>query len=264
MKLCAFRIGTVFCVLATALPGRTQDFKGHHVGESPAQFFAAEPKLKEKLDQCRNTVPRQLTDDEVRRRYGDKTLQELEKRRTSPNPEVILDKDADVYGDRCFGLLEVANGKDVKIDGTGYDSENMFSKNLSERMAGPESMPLIKAKADNITWLGSDSGSRHFVFKGGVLSNIQLLINAPYEDVVADVTKRLSVPPKEVLTPMHNAYGATWNDPSSTWDTPVVHVIAFENRNPAELHDVVLLRVETHAAYQQELEKLKNRPSTID
>ena len=266
----------LLAILTYSAAAPSQTFKGHHIGESVAEFFNAQPDLQAKLTNCLDDKPRELTEPEIKARYGAKVLKEYEKRRTDEGPNAtahtaIMDTDPDVYGDRCAALVDFAQTGQGRMEGTGYLHGNKYEQNLTKRTTSSgvslatlnAESELFKQQSLTREWAGIDPEHRTFLFSEGKLQSFSLTVFAPYADIVEDVTSKVNAKSVELLTPMHNAYGATWSDPMTTWDTKEIHVSLTESRNPAE-HNSPRLAVQTEAEYLQFVERQRHRPSSVD
>lgn len=262
---------TILVLLNGLLSASGQKFKGHEIGETTADFLTVEPNLKAKLIDCQTSVPRALMPEEIRKRYGKKTYEDYLKRvaedkaNPSSNTHVaIMDKDPDLYGERCGALINSLEKGTGTIDGTGFDRQNLFTRNIQERATtGTPSMDKINLQTESIKNHQVDLDNRHFVFRDGTLRSFSLSITADFFSVKQDVTQRLGVPPEETSVPYHNAYGATWTNLFDEWTTDNLHVELSSDNNPAKLSRPHL-SVETRSAYDAYAAAHKNRPSSID
>src|SRR5438045_1938315 len=107
------RSHTIILITLFSIGLQAQTFKGHQIGESTADFLKLEPLLQPKLADCQATAPRELTPEEIKKRYGRKVLSEAEKKH-----QVLLDTDPDAYGDRCAALM------DALLRGSGHINGN--------------------------------------------------------------------------------------------------------------------------------------------
>lgn len=102
-------------------------------------------------------------------------------------------------------------------------------------------------------------------FVDGILGTIgvQPLKNT-FEEVRNDFKARIGVEPKESMVPMRNTYGATWSNPNADWLTPDVHAHLSNDENPAKSGGGPWLLVETRAAYDEKVRKMKSQPNPLD
>jgi hypothetical protein len=108
-----------------------------------------------------------------------------------------------------------------------------------------------------------NENNRYFWFHNSALSSLALTVVAAYSSVRDDLTNRLGATPKQATVPYHNAYGATWENISSVWDTETVHVELSQDNNPAKpsLPDV---SVRSQEVYKEVLEREKREPKPLD
>ena len=245
-------LGVACCALP--LFGSAQSFQGHQIGETTEDFLKVEPELQKLLIECQNSIPRRLTDEEVKKNFGKKAVVELH-RRMMQDPNIgIMDKDQDVFYDKCGAMLTLSSKGEGIIDGKGYDRVNSFHYNLVKRAEAGESLQTMQPLRD----------LRDFSFGNGRLTAIRIsVVAADYKEVRDDVSKRLGTLPAETSLPYHNVYGATWNDPFAAWDTGTLHVELDADDNPASPRPPEL-RVQTQEAHQRGLAYERQKKSPLD
>src|ERR1035441_1158816 len=95
-------------LFAGLLQGQT--FKGHQVGEAAADFLTTEPAMQAKLNDSLATAPRELRSEDIKQRYGRKAYEKYQKQEAQLQAigkhAQVMDKDPDVYGDRCGALVD--------------------------------------------------------------------------------------------------------------------------------------------------------------
>jgi hypothetical protein len=105
-----------------------QNFKGHHIGETATEFLLAEPVIQAKLRECQANVPKELTADEIKKRFGKKGYEDYLRRVSAndtaygghpPSHIAIMDKDADLYGESCGSVIDAMVNGTGRIDGIG-------------------------------------------------------------------------------------------------------------------------------------------------
>src|SRR6266700_5061505 len=168
MKRTTLFISIVFLLVGNAVGlVHAQIFKGHQIGESVADFLKSEPALQKKLVECQATAPQDLTPEEVIKRYGRKVEANAEK-----NHQVLLDKDPDVYGDKCGALINaLVNGKG-HLFGNGYEPNNPYANKLTSRhIDDPKGHPWLQTLVED---------GREFYFDKGYLSALHLQLAADY------------------------------------------------------------------------------------
>lgn len=206
-----------------------QAFKGHTIGETTAAFLVTEPALKAKLTNCQDNAPRELTDDELRRQFGRKAAENFARQEAQLNAQGQhmrhLNRDPDVYGDQCGGLLSALVSGLGQIDGNGYDLINPYRMKLTHRAISEKDMTLMPRPVSNDRW---------FVFDKGLLVSLAMNLDVIYDTVRADVSSRLGVSPIETRIPFHNAFGAQWEAVTSTWNTVTLHAELTQDHNPGK------------------------------
>ena len=232
---------------------QSQTFKGHRIGESFSDFVKAEPAIQEKLTYCQTTTPHQLSPDEIeklspeqlRSRYGAwaksfKQYMKIEANYNKPDGALPSQKDQEQaeYRSKCSDLLNLSAKGDGELTGTGV-GPNTYSSEINDYL-------------------------RLFTFEGGRLVQLSTDLVANFDGARDDITKRVEVDPKEVKTPYHNAFGATWLDYSASWDNDSIHVELSQTNNPGERYSRPRILVETQEMHKRTLDKLKNAPNPLD
>jgi hypothetical protein len=244
---------------------QAQSFKGHQIGEAAADFLKTEPAMQAKLNDCLATAPHELTPEEIKQRYGRKIYEKYQKQelQTQANGkhEQVMDKDPDVYGDKCGALVDALVKGDGWIDGNGYDILNKYELNLLRRSMSHDLRSSLNTPLPHYPEININD--RHFTFRNGVLVALSMTLAAEYLAVREDVTKRLGVTPTEAEVPYHNAYGARWNQVIAVWDNEKLHAELSQDDNPAK-PSLPRLSVETQEIHQKYLANLKNAPSPLD
>jgi hypothetical protein len=269
-------IGLWLMSAASHLPAQT--FKGHHIGETTAEFLASEPVIRKKLDDCRADVPRALTLDEIQQQYGKKGLQDFLKLVATDKAAVangeasrhprVMSLDFDLYGEMCGGVIDSFSDGNGQIDGVGFGfwEYNSHSMSISERIkAQPMDAEWNRAleSGDRANLRMVDPTGRYFDFEHGLLASISVKLSDHLLNLRDDITIRVGVSPTSLSIPMHNAFGATWDDITYIWDTDQIHVRLTQKNNPAEPTPADL-SVESRSLYLEQEAKKKAVPNPLD
>jgi len=261
---------SILCV--PTLHGQT--FKGHHIGETAAEFLAMEPVIQARLTSCQANAPHELSPEEIKTRYGKKALQEFEKRNAEndakfgghpPSHIGVMSRDADLYGEECGPVIESLVAGTGRIDGVGSERHNHYWGNILDRTkANPMSSDAMQLDSESMKIESNyDILDRQFYFEDGKLASLSLKIPASVDSIKDDLTKRVNATPVLVSIPMNNAYGATWNNISLFWDSPELHVELSQDENPAA-PSVPRLSVESQVLYKKYQARRKAAPSPLD
>lgn len=249
-----------------------QNFKGHHIGETATEFLLVEPVIQAKLRDCQANAPKELTAEEIKKRFGKKVYQDYLRRVSAnnaayggnpPSRVVIMDKDADLYGESCGSAIDALVNGTGRIDGIGFERHNRYWANILKRTSSMSSESMSLDEASQLIQVHYDINERQFYFQSGLLASFSLNLVAGIEVIKNDISSRLGVQPTDVSVPMHNAFGARWSDVTSAWDTEKLHVTLTQNNNPAE-PSLPRLSVESHSLYTMFLERRKAAPSPLD
>ncbi len=226
--------------------GQSLTIKGHHLGESMEEFFRSEPAIQAHMELCKKLA------------LGDKAY-ELSLTHVPGQPipydialerYLLKDKKGRVYLDDAA----------IRRDSQEYNSQHCFQ--LMLRPFGRDGHLLQTINNLNI----SDKDTLvEWFSKDGIMWRMSLTTTRDtYEQVRDDFTKRIGgAPISERLIPKHNAYGATWSDPNADWLTAEVHAHLSQTENPAEPGSP-WLEIETRAAFDEQVQKIKARPSPLD
>jgi hypothetical protein len=240
------------CFIAVSSPAQT--FKSHQVGETFADFLKVEPAIQHKVDYCRTSAPHQLTPEEVAKlspeqltsRYGTatKTVQHYLKMEDNYNKPGSVSpsfrEQLNEYVMKCgpsLNLAEILTKGEGEIDGTGSDILSLSSE--------------------------YNENNRYFIFKAGHLVKFSMDLRAFYADAKDDISRRMGVAPIELITPFHNAFGATWNNYFAKWDSDKVHVELSQENNPAKPSLPAFL-VETQELHRTFMDRIKSTPAPLD
>ncbi len=239
---------------------QAQSFKGHHIGESVADFLKSEPAIDAKVKDCQANPPRALTPDEIGNRYGRKVynryMKEQAQLSSQGKHEVLFDKDPDAYGDKCGALIDMLENRRAHIKGNGYDTLNPYSIKMDDE--------FLKGERASIPPMPEvDLSNREFYFDKGELISLILSIAADYESVRKDVTSRVGVEPEEMSVPYHNAFGAHWEDITAVWDTTTLHIELSQEGNPAK-PSLPHVLVQTQELNQRNLKRRQAEPKPLD
>ncbi len=262
------RTASVLILLAASCGAQT--FKGHHIGESVSEFLVAEPELKAKLEGCVNDTPKELNPEEIRQQFGKKGAKEYEQKMASApagSHVSIYATNPEFYRDRCEALILTLRDGNGSIDGTGYSEGNPHEAAITAMMIGDSDHDrnlAIRAESARDQWRGSKIPRREYRFSAGQLVWFFYdMYDVSYEVLAFDLLQRVGAAGHETLTPMHNVYGATWNNASQDWLTADIHIHLYEDRNPAKRLPIGLV-VETRKSYEERLKQLANRKSSLD
>ena len=171
-----------------------------------------------------------------------------------------MDKDPDVYGDKCGALVDALVKGDGGIDGNGYDILNKYELNLLRRSMSHDLRSSLSTPLPPLREINENG--RQFTFRNGLLVALSMTLAVEYLAVREDVTMRLGVTPTEAEVPYHNAYGARWNEVIAVWNNEKLHAELTQDDNPAKPSP--RLSVETQEIHQKYLANLKNAPSPLD
>jgi hypothetical protein len=253
---------------ASHLPAQT--FKGYHIGETTTEFLATESSIQKKLDDCRTNVPRELTPDEIRQQYGKKALQDFlrasQSQANATSHIAVMSRDPDLYGEDCASVIDALVHGAGAINGVGF-ARNSFSSKLDQRIMA---LPILSAQRTALE-IGRTANARNtydirgrdFVFAQGLLASFSVGIGDSVITLRDDITTRVGVAPTSFSIPMHNGFGATWDDFTFMWDTDQVHVRLTQQNNPAATTPANLY-VESRSLYLEEEARRKAAPSPLD
>jgi hypothetical protein len=261
-------IGLWLVSAASQLPAQT--FKGHHIGETATEFLANEPVIQKKLDDCRTNVPRELTPDEIKQRYGKKALQDFlrasQAQGNATSHIAIMSRDPDLYDEDCGPVIDALVHGNGHINGVGFEAHSDYWWKIEKRS---EAMPIISAERMTLE-SGSlanerqiDLKGRHFSFEQGLLASFSVKLSDNLVTIRDDVTMRVGGSPTGLSIPMHNGFGATWDDITYIWDTDPIHVRLDQKNNPAD-PTLPSLFVESHSLYLEQEAKRKAAPNPLD
>jgi hypothetical protein len=215
--------------------GQTLTVKGHQLGENTEEFLRSEPAIQAHMAQCRGlaigynaymlNISGQLTYDPSLEKY------------------MLKDKKGRAHWD---------------IDALTHDYLEYSTQQCFLVMLEP-----IKSDGHRLQTFSGNSDVEWF-FKDGIMWRMSITARATYEQVRDDFSKRIGVPPiSEKLIPKHNAYGATWSDPDADWLTAEVHAHLSQKENPADPGNP-WLEIETRAAFDEQVRKMKAQPNPLD
>jgi hypothetical protein len=188
-----------------------------------------EPAIQTKLTNCQTTAPRELTPDEIKKKYGKKAYENYLKQEAQLNAAgkhaMYMDQDEDIYGDRCGALLETLVTGSGEIDGTGYNCSNPYQRKAFDKlMQSMQPTPMCETEVF----------PRSFTFHRGRLVMLGIHLADSYEFILEDVTNRLGVSPTETRIPYQNAFGAKWDAATSIWTTDKLTAHLSHDNNPAK------------------------------
>ena len=242
-------------VAVPALPAQTM-IKGHHIGETPAEFLQAAPDLASRLRQCQEEMqPRTISPETLKRMSSSekamlsmelpgnptsKVMMEWATNGTLTFPNVRADKE---FCTLIEDVFEQGSNKPFSAD---YDPGPGATGALGAAMA---------AAAEHTSTL--------WRFEGGKLAYIHLVFPpSDYGTVKTDLTARIGATPVETSPAFQNGMGARWNDNVDVWLTPQLAATLNLSNNPTS--SSLTLEVVPRATFDQTLKSIQERPSPLD
>lgn len=101
-----------------------------------------------------------------------------------------------------------------------------------------------------------------WTFRNGIVQVIESNFTSSYSKIVTDLTTRIGSKPAEKEVSMQNGYGATWQNRTAVWTTPVDFIRLKENNDPTS--SGLNLLVESRTQYDAEVKAIAVKPSPLD
>jgi len=236
------RTALLLALLASALcQAQTNPVKvqKHWIGESAADFLQDEPSMSPRIAQC--IALNEKVAEAAAPLPEKKHQSSYDKMMAATNQEIAVeDAKIPVISHGCGPLLAA-----LRQNGTGF-FDNIDSGD-QQAVLNAETAPT----------------STRWFFENGRLMEIKIwFYKATYQQIRDDMTARVGVQPIEASTPEENGFGATWTDLRADWLTDSIHAHLEQQNNPADPQ--LSMVVESRAAFDAEIKKLKSQPSPLD